>query len=420
MNTSFSKALQNDKVVRFLSLISAIFFWFFITINVDKSEGTITIRNVPLMLDLELTTPEKYSLEIIDGMNQTFDIEVVGKRYIIGNLSGSDFIATPHLNSVEKSGEYEIVFEITKVDKNNQDYEVVSSYKMLDLKFDVIVEQKFQIVPQADGIIPIEGYIRDEIYVTPQTVTIEGPASEIAKIEAVYARNSDIQNLDETAFMPADILIYDSYYNTMELEYSDMDSQYFEICVPIYKTNTVPIKVEFINYPFGLDIDTLSYTLSTDAIKIAGQKELIENIQNLVVGPIDVRQIAVGSVIDLDINLLAGIINIDDTEKVQVHFNSEDMSSKTFDIEQEKILIQNAPGNYNIEVLSSAINDVIMVGNTEDIDVLISDDLFAIIDYSVVDLTMGSAFVPVSLYATGNKQVWALGEYKAYVNVTSN
>ena len=77
--------------------------------------------------------------------------------------------------------------------------------------------------------------------------------------------------------------------------------------------------------------------------------------------------------------------------------------------------VQNAPADLDVTLHSTSINNIKMVGDKSDIESLTSSELFASVD--LTNIEEGTSRVRVSIYATGNKFVWAVGEY--YVTVKS-
>ena len=170
--------------------------------------------------------------------------------------------------------------------------------------------------------------------------------------------------------------------------------------------------MSFINVPQGLDTSNLQYTLSTETVTIAGPKEIVDKREEVTVGPIDFSKISIGSSFILDLNLDAAETCIDGITNVNLEIDSESLAKKTITI--TNITSRNKPAGYDVAIKNTEIANVNMVGNTDDIEKLTEKDLIAVVDLRNVD--QNTWRVPVSIYATGNKFVWAVGEY--YVNVT--
>lgn len=415
INFSFSKLLENDKLVRILAVVVAIIIWFIVAITVDP-DGDTYISNIPVKFDLTNTVPEEYNLSVIEGMEQTVSVKIEGKRYKLGNLSSEDFVAIPNLNNVKKAGEYELTVDVKKVDERDEDYKVASTPATIKVRFDTITEKTFDLVAVAENITAIEGYIREELYSSPSTITLNGPTSEIEQIAKCVVYTEEEETSDETLTKSGELAFYDTNNNKLTLKYTKYEEEDYEIRIPIYKQKTVPIKVNFLNIPQGLNVDDLDITLSHDSINIAGPKSIVDEYDEIVLNTIDLRRADIGSTFQLDINLLAGIINVSDIKTVTVTINPEGLDTKQFAIPKTHIVMQNVPSSYDITLNTDTIYNVKIVGKVEDIEMLSANDLVAVVDFNHFELIEGGQRVAVSIYATGNKFVWAVGDYRVLIN----
>ncbi|MEG2597478.1 MAG: hypothetical protein RR977_03535, partial [Oscillospiraceae bacterium] len=196
----------------------------------------------------------------------------------------------------------------------------------------------------------------------------------------------------------------------------NMDNQeMISVTVPIYKTKTLPLKVEFVNMPKGFPIDDFKYSLSRSSLLIASPSETIENMENITVGPIDFRTLNVGSKISLDIVLKAGFKNVENITDVTVTFPSAGMASKWLDL--TNFVPENVPAGYEVQVISKRLKDIKIIGQSSVIKDLTSDDLVGTIDLSQYTSGAGRYNVPVKVYCNGRVFAWAMGEYTADVNM---
>ncbi len=416
INFSFSKFLDNDKVVRLLAVFVAIISWFIVSYTID-SNAIIAINDVPIVFDLTGTAPESYGLSVVEGIGQTVDIKVEGKNYKIGNLTAEDFIAIPTLSSVTKPGDYTLDIEVKKVNARDSDYNVVPSYSSkIKAYFDYVREVTFNLTATADNITAEEGYVKEIVLASPNKLTLKGPQSEIDKIAKCVVETNSTQVASDILVLDGKLVFYDHDNVKIKLQNVTYQQQKFEVTVQIYKHKSVPLTVNFINAPPGLDQGRLEYTFSEDTIEISGPKETVDNIEKITLGEIDFRKINSGSVFPLDVNLPAGVVNVNNTNTVTVSINSTNLNKTQLSI--TNIIPMNVPAAYNVKVTTKVINSVKIVGDTMDIDSLSTNDLIARVDLQSVELSDGSQRVPVTIYSTGNKFVWAVGEYTVLVNAT--
>ncbi|MEG2429290.1 MAG: hypothetical protein RSA99_02810 [Oscillospiraceae bacterium] len=413
---NINKWLDNDKVVKLIALIIAIISWLIIAITVAPN-GTKIIDNIPVKMELVNSTPAANELSIIKGADQKVSATIEGKNYKLGNLTKKDFIAVPILTQVTKAGEYKISVEVKKINEKDIDYDVVSLPSIITMEFDYIVEKSMPLLASAEKVKASEGYIKDEPYANIEKIDLNGPKSEIEKIAKCVISSDEERESQETVTLGGKLKFYDKndveITNTTNIKHLD---QTFEIIVPISKHKIVPVKINFVNVPQGLDISKLGYTMSVDTLEIAGPKKIIDECKEISLGEMDFRTINVGTTQEFDVELRAGITNIGNVNKVTITINEKNLMSKQFSI--KNILTKNVPANFNIDVKTTSVNNVKIVGNVFDMEKLTANDLVATIDFTDVELTAGTTRVPITIYVTGNKFAWAVGEYKAVVNST--
>lgn len=414
---NFSKLLNNDTVVKILSVLVAIIVWLVVTITVYTNIFDV-INDIPVNLDLTNTTPEAYNLSIIEGSNQTVNVKPEGKRDKILLLTKEDFIAVPTLTQVTKAGEHEIKVEVKKVNERDDDYKIISEPTYIKVKFDQLIEKEFPVQVSAENVVPEEGYIREESFSNPEKIKLSGPLSEISKIAKCVVQNNSTIAANETVVLEGELAFYDEFNNKLTFKHTKYEVQKYEITIPVNKLKTVPITFGYVNVPQGIDPTKLKYTMSLNQIKIAGPGKIIDEINEISLGEIDYRMIDIGYAPDLEINVLAGIINVDNINSVVVDFSENDLKSDTFTIPSKNITTRNVPSSYNIDIETKTINSVKIVGNKLDIEKLTSNDLIAYVDFAGKEIIEGSSRQTVQIYITGNKFAWAVGEYRVVVNIT--
>lgn len=418
INFSFSKLLDNDKFLKLFSVITAIIVWFIVALSFDTTGGVDIIDNIKVNLNLQNTPAEVYGLSVIEGNEQTVSVKVEGKRYKIGNLTADDFIAVPTLTNVTKSGEFDISVEVKKVNASDTDYTIISPPSTIKVKFDQLMEVTLPIQASAENIKAEQNFIKEEPIANPDSIVLTGPKSEIDNISKCVVVSEEDDIVSDSVNLEGNLVFYDQNNNKLTLKHTTYENQQYTITVPINKLKTVPITFTYVNVPLGLDASKLEYTMSTTALTIAGPQKNIDEIKEISLGEIDFRNIDVGYTPELDVDLLPVIVNVDNIKTVTIEFGNQELQSKQFNIPKANIITRNEPASYSIKIDTLSINNVKMVGNSADIEGLSHNDLIAVVDFAGKEISDGTSRVQVTIYATGNKFVWAVGEYKVLVRAT--
>ena len=151
---------------------------------------------------------------------------------------------------------------------------------------------------------------------------------------------------------------------------------------------------------------------------MASPSETIDNIDAITVGPIDFREIDIGTEITLDITLNAGLKNVENVDSVTVTFPSYGLTSRTMDVSKDNFVIENLPSGYTVEVLTEQLEDIRIVGDTSIVNDLTAEDLVGTIDLSQYSISRGRYTVSVKIYVQGRVLAWAVGEYSVEIEAT--
>ena len=201
----------------------------------------------------------------------------------------------------------------------------------------------------------------------------------------------------------------------VESKYINLDTSTAEVTIPVLKKKEVPVKVEFLNVPPEFPSDELQYTYSQETIEIAGPEEDIDNLSEIHLGYIDMKELGESGAYPFDVELPSGFINVENIETVVVEFEDHNLTTKNFII--RNITVINEPVNYDITVATRSISGVKMVGRKSVLGSMSAQDIVAEIDVSDREITSGQIKVPVRIYAPTKGLVWASGSYEAIITI---
>ncbi len=413
----FKKLFANLNFLRIISAVLAVICWLLVVTVVDE-DTTVIVTDIPVEIDLSDTTAQQYGLSLIEGSGQEVSIRIQGRRVDIGTLTADDFSAYAVLSDVNRTGEYDLKVEVRKKSTGASYNIIKTTPSTIKASFDYLSEASFSVMGVAENLIPADGYIKDTIVVEPETIELVGPQSQISKIKTCVAESEEKETLTSTASVQATLKFYDSSGNLLDLPDVDYRNQEFTVIVPIYKQKTVPLQLNFVNVPMGIDTSKLVYELSTEEITIAGQEKLINSIEAVSLSEIDFRKVDVGSKFKCNVNLSAGLINLDYLETVTVSFNDPSFASATIDI--SNIIISNSSSLYDVELVTTQLSNVEIVGNKSVLQNLTGADFVAHVDLANSALSQGSIRVYVTIHALDDSVfAWAVGEYAVTLNVTA-
>ncbi len=405
---------NNNKFVALLSIVGATLLWFTVCMQ-QTTNFNGTISNVPVSISYDNSMAQDLGLELIGDIKTTVDVHVTGTRYAITSLEADDFNARISLSTVTKAGNYTLSIEVIPK-ASSSDYMITSwSPAEVELTFDKIVSKTLPLEINTPGLTAAEGYLMETAYADFDYVTITGPQTEVNKVSHCIVNISAEQELSETFTTTGTVTLVDEMGAAILSENIEYDHSSVAVTVPIYKTRELPLNVEFINVPRGFPIEQLGYTLSRNSILVASPSETIDNVDAITVGPIDFREIDIGTELTLDITLNAGLKNVENVTSVTVTFPTYGLSARTLDL--DNFVFENVPVGVDITPLSDSIEDIRVVGDSSIIADLTQEDLVGIIDLSQYSLSRGRYTVSVKVYVQGKVLAWAVGEYSLSIDV---
>lgn len=406
---------QNNTFFKVLSVLIACIIWVVVAMNM-KSDIPREIKEVPVTMDNQTSFITRMGLTVIGDEDMFVDVTIEGQRLVVGSIKPEDIAVSVDLSSVNGAGSFSLPLVAENI--SGKDFTISSiSPATVNLKFDRMVTKKFGIELEMEGIsVPEEGYLMEEAIVNPSQVSVTGPDTDIAKIAKCVVVVDQEGSLTETTVFTPDIVLLDKDGNKIDTSGLTMDAKQAEVTIPILKTVDLPVKVEFLNVPAGVNTDGLGYTISNETITVAGPVDEVNQYSELVLGYIDLKSLDLDSSYAFDVELPEGFTNVGHIETVTVTFDWSNMDAKEFTITNLSLL--NIPVGYDARLLTEQINKVKIVGPALVLETMTSDDLIAQIDLSKRAVETGQFKTAVTILAPSKNQVWAVGDYTAVVVIS--
>ena len=408
------KLLSNKRFTVPFSLGLAFVLWLVITINqnpiIERSFSDMTIN-----VNLENTFASDKGMSIVDDIStQKFTVVVRGASYAVSSIKSGDINVYASAASVDAPGEYNLD---VMASKTNQlaNYEILSvTPSTMKVSFDYIDTKDFTIKPKTEGATAKEGLIAENGIVSGtenDTVTISGPRTVMNKISSVVALAKVNKTLDVSETFDADIVLYDEQGNQISDEHLTLSINKVKVTVPISKTKTVPVLVDFTNLPNGFDKNSISYSLNYSSVTVIGKPETVDKTESVTLSPIDLTAVSpTANSFDVSAKLPEGVRLVDNIEYFNVKLNIDNYSQKVITVSDitcnglgSGLKIQNIAEIKNVRICGpkSVIKNI--------------GSAYAEIDLS--GKTAGQHSVEVNISFKENNNIWAIGTYTTTVSI---
>ena len=410
--------LDNPVFARVFSLCVAVLCWVIVAMT-NVSEYKETFHNVPLNVAQVSAALAELDLHIMDISQERVSVEVRGERGAIGRLTPEDLTATLQITSnlVEPN-----VYDLRLVLANPSETFQVVNYtpRQIRVQVDSLEHRAFEVQPMVSNANTLAGYILEGESVSPKQVIVTGPLASIERIDRCVVLFDVPQALDKTFVTDLPVILLDAQGQEINKEqyHLSLNTNDVQLVITVLREKEFPLELRFTHQPEGFPLDELYYSMSNYEIMAAGPADVIARYQELLLGTVDIRTIALGrNVFTFDVNMPANnIINLDNVNTVTVTFNMAGLSEDVFTVSGVELM--HKPTRYDVSLLTETIPDVMIVGAEGIIETLSSEDIVAAVDLSERDLPPGQYRQPIKISVPNKGLVWAVGEYYAVVQVS--
>ena len=407
---------------RFLLLLSlgiAVLLWLYVTMSVMPNTST-TLSGVPVDFDYDSAKYTTLGLDIVNEPSYTVDLSLSGDGSVLGAARASDFVVYPDYSSVKGAGSQTLNLNVKIV---NPDLEsrvtatIDRGRRTVDVVFDTILTKTLPVTVETGGLHIAEGYSLNRVSSSPSEITITGPSTEVSQVTAVVASLSMEGELSESQLVQVPLEMRDANGKTLDLSYTTMEDDIVDVTVSVYKQVELPLVVNFINVPSYFDVNTLQYSLSQETLLVSGPERVVNNLTELSVGSFDLSTFSLDKDYQMNVELPEGIVSNENISSVTLSFDTTGMNERSFNVSQINVI--NVPANYQVEVTTKRINNVVLVGSEEDLEQLSAGSIEARINAEDLQVAVGTQTVAVQIQVPSNPRVFAIGTYTVTCNITS-
>ena len=411
---SLDRIFSNKKFAIVVSVFVAIIAWF-IVVMVGDSGGVVTVYDVPITFATEKTKAQQLDLDVISIEPRSVAVKIRGPRYKIGLITEKDIVVSPvSMINVTSEGTYNISLVASFKTPQRDIYIDSVIPESASFVVDTLETKVVTLLADAPNVKIEPGYISDESVCQPEKLVVSGPKKSMDELDYIKLEVNASASLNSSK-------TFEAALKFISVDGVEMDSSLFKynsdiefkVSVPVYKEKQVPLKVMYKNAPNHLNLDLLNASINPPSVNIAGSPDLLDNISEINIGYIDLRELEIGKTFSFSLKVPSGYKNVDQVDSVDVSFDSGNWGARQFSIDDIKL--NNVPAEYDVRVDSQAIRDVRFVGLVDYLNNLDVADITATSDLSNISVKEGKQLVPVSIGIINKDGVWAVGEYKCSI-----
>ena len=324
---------SNTKFLVVFSIVLALIFWIVVALEYTPIVQNV-VEDVPVVIDLKGSTPERLGLTTYGAENLTVNISVEGKRYDVGGkkLTAADFIVEAETAYVDSAGVKALAIKVAP--KNvNAEYEIIGlSSDYVNVFFDREFSKDITLTPViSNEKVTADGYefYEDEL-IAERRITVSGPKTEVEKIQEAYLNISLDDELSTTTVVDGTIsfkTISEDEIKYVKVNGADANTVKLAVTIPVYKIQTLPADVSFIHMPSDNIDEILSYTCTPETVNVAVRQDDDVDVTKLIIGQIDYNEVLNGKTLfTFNSSDIENVKVLDGTQTFKVKIETKNIS----------------------------------------------------------------------------------------------
>ncbi len=394
-----------------ISFLASVLLWIYV-IGVESPEKEDTITGVPVVFLGVDELYEDHELVITSDKTLTVDLKVFGSIKDIAalNTNKEDIVVEVDLSRVTTAGTKQLSYT---VDLGNGDVTLLDrSPYYLGVKLETVRTGAVEVELVNEGSIA-DGFIAKTPKLEPASLQITGPeelVNSVARAEVVWTR----KNMDTTLTLDLDYKFYDA--DGAQVPTSELSVNYDVVTVtfPIHKTKSIPLELSYVGGA-GATEKHARATIDPASITVSGDASVIDGLNSIVVGEIDLGAVVGSTSETFDIKLPNGVESLSGEESCVASVRLEGLA--TAELVCDNITVINHPEGL-VGVPITLRRTVVLRGPSADIAQVEEINLRIVVDLAESGLTeQGRYTVDAKTYIDGYPDVGVLGAARIAVEL---
>lgn len=414
LKDKFRKIFGSRSFYIVFSVLASVTIWLYVA-YIENPDVSINIRGIRVeYLNKDYLSDRK--LVISSPKADTVALKIMGKRNTVSKLTNSNISVSVDLSEIKNAGSYQLAYTVNyPIDVNPADLSVTSrSVDMISMTVDTLIKKDIPVRGTYDGGVA-EGYQAEPIEISPDIITISGPKAEVSKVS--YAWVSVLrQNITKNVEDDFPFVLMDDNGREVSFDMLTFSQNTIRVKIPVVMVKTIPLMVN-LTPGAGADETNSVSTVTPSSITVSGDAETVKNLNQIVLGTIDLSSFLTGTTQTFSIALPNNTNNLTGAEEATVTVNITGLDSKHASV--TNIQASNVTDGYSAFVVTKSL-DILLRGKTESLGKVSPSQIRVVADLSGLGATTGTFTVLAKVYVDGDASVGAVGEYKVTVKISKD
>lgn len=360
-----------------ISAAVAFALWLYV-VTVVSPGSEETYYNVQVVLQNENILEER-GLMITSDL-EPVDLTLSGNRTDLNKLDANNIQVLVNAATIEAAGTHQLTYSVSypATVNGNDIIRTGQSTNMVTLKTEKRITKRVDVVAEYIGSVP-EGFIADKenAALDYESIEISGPESVVDQIaQARIKVNLNDQNVTITGQYVYDLC--DAKGNPVDVQRVTTNVEAVNLTVKVQRVKEIKLKVETV-YGGGVTEKNSTVTVTPQTIRISGSDALLEGLDVLELGTVNLGEMQEDSTLTYPITLPEGVTNETGVTEATVEIRFSDLKSKTLNV--TNIQAVNVPAGMEVDMITQAL-EITVRGPSLLIDAITEKDVTILVDFA--------------------------------------
>ncbi|MCL2159547.1 MAG: hypothetical protein FWH48_09090 [Oscillospiraceae bacterium] len=415
MNKQEEKAEKKSKLdlpLKILSVIMAIFIWFWII----GLETQVTRKNFASILVHAVNVNDmksKYGFSMLDDREIYIDVILEGKSVDLNKLKASDIYAYIDLSNVAQAGEISLPIEIREMDNVSVFYQSQSS--MLQY-IDVASSRNIPVNAKIVQMVTSSDFDIGELVKRPDTIAVYGPKGILDTLDHALVNISlGSETINRSTKVTEKFILVNKEGEEVKNQYvTTKEITAIDIEIPVTMTKEVPLALNYKHDYYNSK--NAAVTITPEKIEIKGPPDEIARIESIgLKEQIDEKKYEADTTITSPIVLPEGIESLSgETAQIEIKFIDPETKYITVSTRQNSNFMVTGPKGAEYHIKEDSIK-IKILGPRESVQKTNSSGISVRLDLSAYEKGTHSE-VPLDILSLDDS-VFCVGEYTISVEI---
>lgn len=404
--------MKNKLLTVLLSVAIAFGLWIYV-ITVEQPESETTYYNIPVVLQNESILAERGLM--ITSERPAVTLHLSSTRTNLNQLNESNINVIANVNSVVTPGTHELPYNVSypgnvpagSVTRKS------SSPDMITLKVENRVTKPVPVVPVFNGSVP-EGMIADKenVQLDYTVIEVSGPESVLEQITQAVIQ-VELQDQTETIAQEYAYTLCNDAGEPVDSQWVTTNAEVLNLTLQIKRVKEIELKVTVVSGG-GATEQTSAIDIQPKVIRISGSDALLEGLDVLDLGTVNLGELTADTVMNLPIILPEGITNETGITEAVVDVKFPNLRTTSMNIDNIQLI--NVPEGLQAELVTQVL-EVKLRGPAALIESIQPENVSITVDLASAQVGTDKYTAQV-LVQTGFNGVGAMNSYTVMVTLT--